>query len=371
MKHILIPAILTACALCAPAQTSQKFTATKASEFGLSYTLPNTVFSVTLAAERTDLKPGEFALYAKRLLGIDPILKPSTTWKLVDAEIVPLATPDPDQRYLAQFKNNTSPFIRLTPEGFPVALNDDEWEAPAPKSPSLKSVPAQPTILELPVAKQAVTPDMLRATSTAKRAELAAQRIMEIRQNRADLVAGQADNNPTDGQAMQLALKTLDEQEQALTAMFAGTTSRMTAVASYLVTPPAEFDPVTGNAAPVVVARVSPLAGFVEADDLSGAPVAVTFTNITTADLPVNEKGVEKSFPKGGVAYRIPGQADLTVTDFDGNVLAKENRVDVAQYGLVFGLDPALFTDKKAPSYLHFSPITGSVLELGTLTPHP
>lgn len=369
MKHILTCAALTLCALAPAAQNSQKFTATKASEFGLSYTLPTTVFSVTLEAERTDKKPGEFALYAKRLLGIDPILKPSTSWRLKAAEIIPVAIADPDQRYLAQFKNNTSPFIRLTPEGFPIALNDDSWEAPAPKSTVLKSVAAEPTILELPVATQAVTPDMLRATSTAKRAELAAQRIMEIRQNRADIIAGEADGMPADGQAMQLALSTLDEQEQALTAMFAGTTSVSTAVESYMVTPPAEFDPETGNAAPIIIARVSPLTGLVEPDDLSGSPVTIEFRNITTADLPVNDKGVQKTFPKGGVAYRIPGQADIVVADFEGNEVASAPQVDVAQYGLVFGLEPNLFTDKKNPSYLHFSPISGSVLELGTLTP--
>ncbi len=39
----------------------------------------------------------------------------------------------------------------------------------------------------------------------------------------------------------------------------------------------------------------------------------------------------------------------------------------MAQYGVVFGLDPSLFTNKREPAYLHFNPLTGAVRELGTV----
>lgn len=40
--------------------------------------------------------------------------------------------------------------------------------------------------------------------------------------------------------------------------------------------------------------------------------------------------------------------------------------MDVAQYGIVFGLDPKMFTDKKAPAYLLLDPVTGAIKVLGT-----
>ena len=42
--------------------------------------------------------------------------------------------------------------------------------------------------------------------------------------------------------------------------------------------------------------------------------------------------------------------------------------VKVADYGVVFGLDPNIFTDKKAPAYATFMPSTGAITELGVAT---
>ena len=36
--------------------------------------------------------------------------------------------------------------------------------------------------------------------------------------------------------------------------------------------------------------------------------------------------------------------------------------------GMTFGLDPALFTDKKEPSFAVFDPVTGALLEIGSMT---
>ncbi len=39
----------------------------------------------------------------------------------------------------------------------------------------------------------------------------------------------------------------------------------------------------------------------------------------------------------------------------------------MAQMGVVFGLEPNLFTDKKEPAYVIFDPTTGAIRELGTV----
>ena len=71
---------------------------------------------------------------------------------------------------------------------------------------------------------------MLQSQSSAKRAELAAQRIYELRQSRNDLITGQADQMPPDGEAMKLVMDQIAAQEAALTAMFIGTEQRETDV---------------------------------------------------------------------------------------------------------------------------------------------
>ena len=50
------------------AQTTQKLTANKANEYGLIYSLPQTVLDITIEAERTVKRPGEFYKYAKNIL---------------------------------------------------------------------------------------------------------------------------------------------------------------------------------------------------------------------------------------------------------------------------------------------------------------
>ena len=114
-----------------------------------------------------------------------------------------------------------------------------------------------------------------------------------------------------------------------------------------------------------VIARLSAVDGLIDADNLAGAPITVDVKVIEQGTLPVNEKGEVKTFPKGGVAYTIPGTAAVSV-NFGGNRVASQ-QVSLAQLGIVFGLNPALFTDKKEPYKVIFDPATGAVLDLAPM----
>jgi hypothetical protein len=164
---------------------------------------------------------------------------------------------------------------------------------------------------------------------------------------------------PPDGAALQVALKALAEQEAALTAMFAGTTQKYTEVSTV------SYQPQNESRQNVVIARVSPVDGVVGVNDMSGIPVLLSIDVVSEGKLPLNEKGEEKKFPKGGIAYTIPGTADITIS-YDGKTLKKAT-VELAQLGCTFGIDPSLFTDKKAPSYVEFSPVTGAIVKLDTI----
>ena len=72
------------------------------------------------------------------------------------------------------------------------------------------------------------------AGSTAKQAEVAAKQIYRIRESRMNILTGDADNLPPDGEAMKLVIQQLEEQEKALTNLFTGI--RTKEVSDYEVT---------------------------------------------------------------------------------------------------------------------------------------
>lgn len=359
MKRIYLTLPLLALSLLCGAQTTQKLNATKLNEYGLIYKLPMTAVDITVEAEKTVKKPGEFFRYAKKYLGVDPITEPSVSFTLKSATINAHGVADNDESYLVQFKSGSTPFMLVNDASFPVAINTEAVREEAPVKLPVAVAP-KPTILETPVATQAVTAEMLQSQSSAKKAELAAARIFELRQSRSEIISGTADNMPSDGQAMQLALDNLAAQEAALTAMFLGTVQTSTQVKTFTLTLPE----IKENDWQTVIARLSALSGIIDADDLTGDPITLQLAVTSRGELPKNEKGEEKRFPKGGLAYRIPGTADLTL-NFDGRKIASRT-LDVAQYGVVFGLDPNIFTDKKAPAYATFNPQTGAIIEIGT-----
>ncbi|MDE6277726.1 MAG: DUF4831 family protein [Muribaculaceae bacterium] len=359
MKKNLLPLLALLMCTFGPvlAQTSQKITAGKATEYGLIYSLPVTALDITIEAELSSETPGEFSNYARRHLGDDTaIRKASRSARLKSITITPRGIADPENRWVAQFKAGSTPFMILSPEGIPLAINTEEASMPqAPTLPEAKA--AAPSPLETEAARQAVTQEMARSSSVSKRAELAAQRIFELREMRSDILSGQSDNTPPDGKAMQLVLDNIAAQEAALTAMFLGTRSTRTDVRTIeLVPDSAEIDS-------RVIARISAIDGIVDADNLAGAPVRLSLQILEPATLPANDKGEPKRFPKGGVAYTIPGTALVSV-DYEGSEAASKE-VSLAQLGVTFGLDPALFTDKKAPSMVRFDPTTGAILIIG------
>ncbi|MDE7388454.1 MAG: DUF4831 family protein [Muribaculaceae bacterium] len=361
-KTIILSAICCcaalSCSVSADAQQTQRLNASKANEYGLIYTLPSTALQITIEAERTVRTPGEFYKYASRYLGTsEAVATPSESWRPVRAVITPVAIADPDaEQYLITLKGGASPFMMVNAKGLPLTINTDNVPDVRPAAlPQPRK--ASPSPLDGPDARRALTAEMVQSSSLAKKAELAAARIMEIRQSRNDYLTGQADQMP-DGEALKLIMSSLDSQEEALTAMFLGTEQTSTEVMTYTVVP---NDSETNR----VIARLSSTNGLVDADDLRGAPIYLNVDVIERGTLPANEKGEPRKMPKGGIAYRIPGTARVSVT-FDGTTLANGN-FEIAQFGVVYGLDPSLFANKKSPAYLIFNPLTGGISKLGTV----
>lgn len=357
-SFITVLAALTAGAAIS-AQTTQKLSATKAGDYAVIYSLPKTAIDVTVVTTETVETPGEFYQFAKRILNIDnPISEASTRYDIEQVIIRTHGEPDSEQRYAVKFGSGSTPYILLSNDNLPLAVNTEEtYQLAQPTVPA--PVRAEPTPLETPAARQVMTEEMLRSNTPLKRAQSAVEQLYNIRQSRNDLLTGQVDQMP-DGQAMQLILDNLNAQEAALLAMFTGTRAVSTHVNTYTFIPPADTTQVSNY----LLARLSAVEGIVAKSDLSGAPIELDYRVTAKGEMPLNDKGVRLSFPKNGLPYCIPGKATVKVT-YEGRELAHAT-VNVAQAGVIYGMAPNSFTDKKAPAYLIFDPTTGAAVEIGT-----
>lgn len=360
MRRTYLTAIVAMCiGLSLSAQTTQKLTATKASEFGIIYSLPTTVIDITLETETTIKKPGEFYRYAKKYLNADnAIATESKSTTLKSITIAPRGVANKDQQYLMQFKAGSTPFLVINEENLPLAINTEKL----PKSKEIalpQPIAATPTPLETEAAQQVISGEIAQSQSSAKRAELAAAQLYALRQTRTDILNGEADQMPADGKAMELVLNNIQAQESALIAMFMGTSQTSTSVETLSYAP---GEPIENE----VLARISNSEGVIGANDLAGEPIYISINVIEKGELPMTEKGLPKTFPKGGVAYNIPGKIEIKIS-YQGKVYSDDIFAS-AQHGVVFGIDPKMFSDKKAPAYLLFDPVTGAIQELGSVS---
>ena len=309
------------------AQETKRLTAEKHNEYGLIYSLPQTHLDIEVVATKTTRKAGPYYQYAEKYLGIPgAITQDSEEWALSSVKVTPYGVPDPEEQYLMQFKPGGNGYIVLDENGLLLSINTepviDSIVSTAPKQ-------KQESPLDNNEYAKVYSEELLMSASTVKMA---------------------------DGESFKLIIQQLDEQEAALTALFMGTTQTETIVKHFDYIPVEE---VTND----IVFRISDLYGIVKPENLSGAPVYLSLKITEEGELPIDNKGNIKKMPKNAVAYAIPGKAEVILSD-GKKMLFKEN-LPIAQFGVVFGLDPSIFTDKKAPSCATFYPQTGAIRQIG------
>lgn len=184
---------------------------------------------ITLCVQYDEVKSerGQFYQYSRRYLNADNIIvENATQYRLVGISTMPATSPD----------------ITAT-------LSYDD-----------------PQTLLVPLNEEA-----LLAGSIQKMAECTAKLIFHLRDARMNLLAGEVEHVPSDGQAMQLTLNELNKQEEALTAEFIGKTS-IHHHTEYVTLPALD----EGKH---VLARFSRIDGLLDKSDLSGDPILITVTN--------------------------------------------------------------------------------------------
>ena len=230
---------------------------------------------LTVTYEEVETVSGELYQYSARYLGTtDVITTNGTTYRLLSITPVPPMPPRGDKN-----------------------CPQDGKAAPRPKPQNNKEqVRIAP---QLPLSEET-----LLAASTAKKAESVAKQIYRIRETRMNILSGDVEHAPADGQAMRLVLDELRKQEQALTAMFVGKTITRRHTTTITLK---DLDKTVQDS---VMMRFSRYAGLVDSSDLSGEPVFITVTN-RTREVMAPEQPKNKKEPR--IYETVPYQRDILI----------------------------------------------------------
>lgn len=333
-----------------------KVNAIKSNDYGVQYSLPKTNLVVNIEYTEDNRKAGPYARYASRYLGINDnevTLEDQTLYTLDKVYVSEEGIPDRDNTYLVAFKSKTtSPFVYLTEEGIICTINAEYETAKENKN----SVKENNRNNELPeINPQSIyTEEYLRAGSISKMAEVAAKNIYKIRESRQDILTGEADNVPKDGDAMRIVLANLDAQEKLWTELFTGSGEIKKHTKKINIEPESEINKQT-------LLRFSKYLGIVDKEDLSGSPIYINIKDLHTVDIP-EEDPKRKSKEPESIVYNVPGQAEVEI--YNGLKKIYSSTVNVTQFGTTQILGTSIFEDKKAPVSVLFYPDSGAIKQI-------
>ena len=336
------------------AQKTTRLDANQMNSYGVSYSLPITAVELTVEYEVITKSTGPYYQYANRYLNLNDVpTENSTTYKLTDIQAKTIGIPDPANKFFVEFRPNTiASFITVTQDGLICAIND-EYRFESTKESTDELLYQSLTLKD---GNKYLTQDILMAGTTPKQAELIAQQIYNLRQSRNDVLSGEMENIPKDGEAFKAFMSRIDDQENALTVLFKGEESRKKISKTIVV------NITSRNMSNKIVARFSPLLGVVKEDNLAGSPIYMTIQAQNTEDNNITDPKEIEIFEKKlakGIVYNIPAKASLKITYDNRNYTNKE--IDVAQFGSKDVLEQRVFGNKSGSMKVTFYPDLGAI----------
>ena len=354
MKNIAITALcIFLSANLTLAQTRvEKKVVTKATGYGVTYSLPKTVFAITVEMTKTTYKAGPYFRYADIHLGIkDPIVEDMVEYEIDKVSVVNKGVPDADNTYVVEFKSGTvAPYVFLTEDGLLCSINTEYIPVNTATNDN-----SQVDDSEYTSVATVFTEEYLKAGTVARQAEVAARQIYLLRERKLDILTGDADNMPPDGESMKMIINGLDNQEKILTRLFAGSSTKETF--SHVITLIPQ-----DNINDDVLFRFSKRQGILDADDLGGDPVYINLriTEMAPELSPKDAARKEKSMK--GVIYNLPGKARVEIKSAQNTLYRGE--MQVVQFGTQECLAPVMFEDRRSPVKVTFYPETGAIKQI-------
>ena len=363
MKSTLTAILVLFSSMTVMAQTTISSYVPGVTSEGAAYYLPKTVINVSITTEKTTYVPGELCQYAERYLRITGISNNEDSYyTLLSATVAAAGVPDEKKLYHILFApNSVAPLVSLTESGILKAINTVAAEEPSVSMSSSSSATSSQKL----ASRSYMTEEMLMTGSKAKLAELVAKEIYNIRESKNLIIRGQNEYMPKDAESLQIILAGLKEQEDALTQLFVGSTTKETFVQTYQVIP-------EGNVERVILGRFSRKLGLLHGDDLAGAPIYVDVKSKLVVPAPVvNPMEITASQSKGkkgkdtnlqdGLVYNLPGKASVKV--YTNTQTLAEETFSFAQFGNTETLSSTLLVKKKDIKVI-LDPITGALLKV-------
>ena len=354
MKNIIVVALFMLLSFnLTIAQTRvEKKVATKATGYGVTYSLPKTVLVITVEMTKTTYNAGPYFRYADLHLGIkDPIIEDKVEFEIDKVSLINQGIPDVNNTYVVEFRSGTvAPYVFLTEDGLLCSINTEYIPVE-----SVSRTNPQVTESDDMNVTTVFTEEYLKAGTVARQAEVAAKQIYLLRERKLDILTGDAEYMPPDGESMRLVIKGLEDQEKMLTRLFAG--SYTEEILSYDITLIPQ-----DNINDDVLFRFSKRQGILDADDLGGDPVYITL-RITEKAPELSPKDAEKKAKSmKGVIYNLPGKAQVEIKTTQNTLYKGE--VQVVQFGTRESLAPVMFDDKRSPVKVTFYPETGAIKQI-------
>ena len=346
-KNILMLSALFL-SITAMAQTDVTTGVMRGKDYGVTYMLPKTEIEIVLQATKHTYTPGEFCRYADRYLRLNNVsAEPEEFWTLDKIETRIAGVPDKDNVYFVKMKDKTvAPLMELTEDGIVRSINIPFSGKPAAKTPEAKATESSID------PRSFLTEEILMSNSSAKMAELVAKEIYNIRESKNALLRGQADNMPSDGAQLKIMLDNLNAQEEAMTQMFSGTCNKEERTFTVRLTPDKELNN-------EVAFRFSKKLGVVANNDLAGTPFYISLKDLKSVKMPQEDGKKKKDLD--GIAYNVPGQAMVTLTD--GKKKLYEGELPITQFGVIEYLAPVLF-NKNSTIKVLFDTATGGLIKV-------
>lgn len=330
MRKVLSLVILLAGWQFAGAQSSFSLTE---GEAALVYSLPATELCFELEIEKTVEKPGVFYQYSQRYLAAeDIILEENTNYALKDIRLVAHPVPDASRKFSVVPQANTA-MSRIVVDGqgllCGVNVSSDvpgrpEMRLPDPEKQKSCASAAGKDVLPL-------TQEYMLAGSTAKLAEGAARQIYIIRESRLNILTGEMEQMPADGDALKTMLAGLDKQEKQLTELFTGS------VRKEIIKKRITMIPVKAGAGEVLF-RLSSKRGLTDKNDMGGEPY---YLSLMPEKMDVVKPDPRARQEAAALYTVLPARTMLKVTN-GVNVLL-EKTLDIPQFGQLIPLPQSLF----------------------------
>jgi len=293
---------------------------------GIRYALPSTTVVLEVDAVRETFTPGPYAAYAEQFLGVKARSESAKTVRIREIRLSTPVEADPATAYEVSSQAAADRFLAFSSQGL-VAFSGQAdagtlvWRFPsqAPVDYTAQSVTASTEIQTRTVYKEVQTDTALVSIpvqeqvkvhkSPERKAEEAAQILLQARQERFNIASGNTDATFS-GEALGSALAELERVENEYRALFFGTTV-------------VEECPGTYEVIPSRSARNQRYTAF----QLGDRTYTLEFTPVEIAEPETDTQAKAKEY----IHYRIPAVCSVRLTD--GSEALFQTRIPVYQLG--------------------------------------